>query len=152
MTTKDLTLRRITETFYLGFVVWREARGEEPAARAGVAFSILNRVTSPKWWGNDVASVVTKPWQYSSMTDPHDPQLVKFPLLTDPSWLGCLQVAIDALTGRISSPCEGADSYHDTSIAAPKWARPEMFVCQIGRLRFFNTDGDHPGNPGVGRS
>ena len=138
--------KRITEGFLLGLVVWREARGEPRGCRMGVASTVLNRVASPKWWGSDISSVVTKAWQYSSLTDPHDPQLTKYPTMADDSWHECLQVALNALDSVYGSPCPGADSYHDTSISAPAWAKPEMFVCQIGRIRFFNTDGDHPEN------
>jgi N-acetylmuramoyl-L-alanine amidase len=138
--------RRMTEVFYLGFVAWREARGETREVKLGVVFSILNRVASPKWWGTDISSVVIKPWQYSSMTNPHDLQLTKFPLLSHASWLESLQVAIEAYDGCAANSCPGADSYHDVSISAPGWARPEAFVCQLGRIRFFNTDGDHPEN------
>jgi N-acetylmuramoyl-L-alanine amidase len=105
-------------------------------------------VARPKWWGSDVSTVVAKKWQYSSMTAPGDPQLIKWPTSADPEWSQCLQVAIDALDGRLVPTCPGADSYFDVSIPAPAWAKPEMFVAKIGRLSFYNTDGDHPENGG----
>jgi N-acetylmuramoyl-L-alanine amidase len=137
--------QRITDTFYLGLVVWREARGEALNAKLAVAYSILNRVRNPKWWGHDISSVVTKAWQYSSMTDPMDPQLRTWPVLSDPSWIDCLGIAMMA-PSMLNSLCPGADSYYDTSIPPPKWAKDEMFVAQIGNLKFYNTDGDHPEN------
>jgi len=137
-----IDLRDMAERVILGLVVWREARGESDAGRAGVAFSVLNRVARPTWWGQTVLSVCARKWQYSSMTDPHDPQLTRWPLDLDASWWECLEIAAAAIEGRIENPVPGADSYHDTSIGAPKWATPDRFVRQIGHLRFYNVDRD----------
>lgn len=138
----DDELKRVSDIFMLAFVTWREARGERPDVRAGVAFSILNRVKRPSWWGNDVLSVCTKKWQYSSLTDPKDRQLTTWPLSIDPSWQSCLKTAREVLDGKISNPVLGADSYFDISIPAPKWAVDETFVKQLGRVRFHNVDHD----------
>jgi spore germination cell wall hydrolase CwlJ-like protein len=127
---------------FLALVVWREARGEPRECQAGVACSILNRVDRSSWWGKSILSVVTKKWQYSSMTDPHDRQLTTWPREGDPSWEACLQIAFGAIDGRIKSSWPCADSYYDVSIPAPTWATPETFVGQIGRIRFYNTDHD----------
>lgn len=139
----DAAVKAMGDTVFLALTLWREARGEPHAVKVGVACSILNRVVRPSWWGNDVLSVVTKRFQYSSLTDPHDPQLTTWPTWNDASWRECMEVAVDALAGKLMSPVPGADSYHDVSIAAPKWATPAMFVAQLGRIRFFNTDQDH---------
>jgi N-acetylmuramoyl-L-alanine amidase len=128
---------------FLALVVWREARGESRESQAGVACSILNRVDRPSWWGTTILSVVTKKWQYSSMTDPHDRQLTTWPREGDVSWETCLQVALGVIDGRIKTAVPGADSYYDVSIPAPKWATPQTFVGQVGKIRFYNTDHDH---------
>lgn len=135
-------LRAISEQVFLGLVVWRESRGESDECRAAVAYSVLNRVARPAWWGKSVMSVIAKKWQYSSMTAFGDPQLVIWPTDTDPSWWECLEIAGAAMRGEIPNPVPGADSYFDLSIPAPKWAKPEMFVRQIGRIRFYNLDRD----------
>lgn len=137
--------RRVTEIFYLAFVLWREARAESRDGKVALVHSILNRVAKPKWWGTDIVSVVLKPWQYSSMTDPNDKQLTKYPGL-DPSWPECLDVAQQVYDGKIPNPVPGADSYFATYIPTPNWAKPEQFVAQIGAHKFYNTDGDHPDN------
>ena len=137
--------KRITDAFYLAFVLWREARNEPHDGKVALVFSILNRVQHPKWWGTDVPSVVTKKWQYSSMTDPNDVQLTKYPTF-DPVWAECLNTVLAVLDGREENPVPGADSYYATYIAAPNWAKPEQFVKQVGNHRFYNTDGDHPEN------
>jgi spore germination cell wall hydrolase CwlJ-like protein len=142
----DYDIQRITDTFLLALVVWREARGEPHDCRVAVACSILNRVKRPSWWGSDVQGVVTKKWQYSSMTAPNDPQLTKFPARSDTTWLDCMTIADDVLRGRVVPPFPGADSYHDISIPAPNWATPAAFVGQLGRIRFFNLDNDVEAN------
>lgn len=137
-----LILEAMADVVMLALVVWREARGENGTAKLAVAQSVLNRVKRPSWWGDSVLSVVRKKWQYSSMTDPKDVQLTTWPNPTDYSWLECLQTAYDAIGGSVPNPAPGADSYFDISIPPPKWATPDTFVTQIGRLRFYNLDRD----------
>jgi N-acetylmuramoyl-L-alanine amidase len=140
-------IRRVTDLFYLSFVLWREARGETRAGKIALVFSIMNRVNNPKWWGQDIPSVVTKKWQYSSLTDPKDAQLVLYPLM-DQSWLECMSAATAVYDKLVQNPVAGADSYYAVSMPAPpNWAKPDQFVAQIGNHRFYNTDGDHPENP-----
>lgn len=134
--------KTIADVFMLALIVWREARGESREAQTGVAFSLMNRVARPSWWGNDVLSVAGKKWQYSSFTDPRDPQLTTWPKSGDDSWWACMDVAQAVIDGTVDNPVPGADSYYDISIKAPNWATPDMFVRQIGRLRFFNVDRD----------
>ena len=131
------------ELIFLALTVWREARGESERCQTAVAYSVLNRVSRPSWWGSDILSVVTKRLQYSSMTYQRDPQLTTWPLASDPSWRQCLAVAAGAIHGVSANPVPGADSYYDVSISAPKWATPQCFVGQVGRIRFYNTDHDH---------
>ena len=134
----------ITRTFYLAFVIWREARGEPIEVRIAVAWSILNRVAKPSWWGRDVDQVVTKAWQYSSLTDPRDPQLAKaWPLIDDKQWRECMEIAQNVLRNAIPCPLPGADSYYDTSIPAPSWTAQARFCGQLGRIRFYDTDRDY---------
>jgi hypothetical protein len=134
-----------TETFYLAFVAWREARSSKlpDEARLGVMFTLLNRVAHPKWWGSTVAECATKRLQYSSLTDPHDKQLTRWPVESDPSWFNCLALAERLVYGEVDNPVPGADSYFDDSISAPAWATPDKFVKRIGTLAFYNTDNDH---------
>jgi spore germination cell wall hydrolase CwlJ-like protein len=126
----------------LALVAWREARGEGSQAMLAVGCCFRNRANNPKWWGTTLAEVLTKKWQVSSMTDPKDPQLSSWPKPSDPSFGEALRIA-GAVDAGETSPVRGADSYYDTSIAAPIWATPETFVGAIGRIRFHNTDHDH---------
>ena len=127
---------------FLALTVWREARGESYTCKLAVAFSILERVHHPKWWGNDVMSVCFKRFQYSSMTNAGDPNLVAWPQAADPNWNDSILTAIAAISGTPTNPAPAADSYFDISISPPSWAKPVDFVIQIGRLRFYNLDRD----------
>lgn len=130
------------DTVFLALVVWREARGESDECKSAVAFSILNRVQRPSWWGKTTQEVLFKKWQYSSITDPHDPQLTKWPVNNDESWERCFRVSTDAISDNVLNPVIGADSYFDISIPNPKWATDDKFVKQIGRIKFYNLDMD----------
>ena len=76
------------------------------------------------------------------MTDPKDRQLAIWPQKLAIDWIECLQVASNAIDGILKNPVPGADGYYDISIPPPKWATPETFVKQIGKLRFYNLDHD----------
>lgn len=136
-------LTKAADKVFLALVLWREARGEPYPVRVGVACSMMNRVARPSWWGNSVTEVLFKRWQYSSMTDPKDPQLTTWPRGTEQSWQECLQIAHLAVEGQLQNPVPGADSYFDISIPAPKWATDDLFVAQLGRIRFYDLDHDH---------
>ena len=125
---------------FMALVIWREARGECREAKEAVAGCILNRVEFSGWWGSGVMGVMFKKWQISSLTDPKDKQLTKWPSPIDPSWRECLDVADQAVSGKLVHPAPGADSYFDISRPNPDWATDEIFVRQIGRIKFYNTD------------
>ena len=126
---------------FLALAIWREARGETLLGQTAMAYSILNRVAKPCWWGHTIMEVLFKKWQYSSLTDPKDRQLTAWPV-KDKVWKQCLSVACDAISGVSSNPAPGSDSYFDDSISAPKWATQDKFVRKIGRLNFYNIDMD----------
>lgn len=133
-----------TDRFYMAFCVYREARGEQlRLARIAVAWSIMERANHPRWWGSTISGVVTKPWQYSSLTDPKDPQLSKvWPLPTDPSWQECWEIAGGVIDGSIPRVFAGGTHYHDTSIERPKaWGDSPRFCGQVGRLKFYDVEG-----------
>ena len=146
--TLTLEQKKITDTFYLALLIWREARGASRPAKIAVAQSVLNRVHHPKWWGRDLSEVATKKWQYSSLAAPGDPQLIIWPLASDASWQEALDVADLVLSGAGPNPAPQADSYFDTSISPPKWATADKFVVQIDNLMFYDLDGSHPENGG----
>lgn len=120
--------------------IWREARGEPYEGKLGVAYTMLNRVAKQSWFGKTLLEVVTKPWQYSSMTDPRDPQLSRYPGSSDPAWQECIR-ALQAAQSGAPDPTNGAVNYFDATLDndPPKWATDGSLVpaVSIGRLRFY---------------
>lgn len=138
----DRILQHSSNVVMLALVIWREARGEPEEARIGVAHVVLNRVRRPGWWGATMLEVLTKPWQFSSLTDPKDRQLTKWPKESDPSWMQCLRIARRAILGASTNPIGDADHYHDTSIEQPAaWGTGAKLRCQLGRLKFYRVGG-----------
>jgi N-acetylmuramoyl-L-alanine amidase len=123
----------------MGLMVWREARGESYDAKLAVAYTVITRVANKRWWGDSISAVVTKPYQYSSMTAPRDPQLTIYPQVGDPSFAESVQAAQAAISKGAANPAPEADSYFDDSITPPSWAKPENFCAKIGRLNFYRT-------------
>ena len=137
-----MTIQEASDLVFLALTVWREARGASYMCKLAVAYSILDRVEKPSWWGSDIMTVVFKKWQYSSLTNPKDPQLTTWPP-NDKVWEDCLNAVNDAINKTIPNPIPHADSYYDTSIPRPKWAVSEAYVGSIGRLNFYNVDRDY---------
>jgi N-acetylmuramoyl-L-alanine amidase len=131
--------KRTAEMFMLSLVVWRESRGSPRDAQNGVAFSVLDRVAHPRWWGHTILSCIRQKYQYSSFTDPKDKQLCNWPDDGDASWWQCMDVAQSAMDGTVANPVPNADSYYDDSIPRPKWASDANFIAKLGRLSFHNT-------------
>lgn len=124
--------------------IWREARGEPHRGKLGVAWSIRNRVMKPgkDWWGNDWEEVILKKWQYSSISDPSDPNVKILPgdPKTDATWAECLAVAEDVYGNIVADPTGGATHYHAawmTGDKLPKWAETAQFKVQLGNHLFY---------------
>lgn len=136
-----------SDVILLALTVWREASNQPRGTKDAIAFSVLNRVARPSWWGTNLLSVLFKKWQYSSLTAPGDPNLVRWPMETDPSWWDSIEAAIDALENRVSNPFPGADSYFDASLVAagkiPTWATADKYCGRSGAMMFYNIDQDH---------
>lgn len=139
-----LLRKKCSDVTFLALCVWREARGQTRECQEAVAMCVMNRIEKPGWWGKDVVSVVFRKWQFSSLTDPKDRQLTKWP---DPSvagswkaWELALDIADRAIYGKIDHPAPGADSFWSDDIQSPYWANDENFVRKIGRISFHNVD------------
>lgn len=130
------------EAVMLALMVWREARSESFQGKLAVAWTVRNRVEHTKWWGTDIVGVITKKWQYSSMTATGDPQLSMFPKIGDSSFKECMVVACGVINNEFDHPAPGADSYYADYIKRPKWATDQNFVKKIGVHCFHNVDQD----------
>jgi len=132
-----MTLATAAEITFLALAIWRESRGEPIETRIAIAQVAATRAKHPSWWGRDILSVLFRKWQFSSLTDPRDPQLTTWPGADDETWKECLQIAADTIAGRTAITTPEADHYHDISIPPPEWAIKEKYLRQIGRVRFY---------------
>lgn len=129
------------ECILLALCLWREARGETVDTKRAVAWSIRNRVNHKSWWGGTWSEVITKREQYSSMTSTGDPNLVKWPIETDTSWMACMDVATEVYGTPLADPSNGATHYFDKSLDAnpPNWASTGTKTADIGNFHFYRS-------------
>lgn len=134
---------RLANLYVGALTLWREARGSPREGKAGVAWAIIRRTRKPGWYNahrpGSVVAACVQPWQFSSMTDPKDSQLTRFPLPTEPEWVECVDVMERALAGTEPDPTPGADSYYAVSIPPPDWAKDAPFIGQVGHHRFYRV-------------
>lgn len=132
-------LQQQADLAFVALMTWREARSETYLAKLAVAYTVVTRAKQPGWWGSSISTVLGRPFQYTSMTGPGDPNLILWPREADASWAECLMAANAALQGTEPDPAEGADSYFSLGIPTPMWATQDRFVVQIGRIRFYRV-------------
>jgi hypothetical protein len=91
-----------------------------------VAAVVLNRVHHPIWWGDDVLSVCHAPWQFSCWNAGQDYNHRAMLAVdeTNALFVLALQVADEALAGKLVDMTGGADSYFAVTIEPPAWAHP----------------------------
>lgn len=121
--------------------MWGEARGEGSLGLSYVCNVIMNRAAHPRWWGNTPVSVCLDPYQFSCwLAD--DPNLPKLKTVTtaDQDFRLALQIATEALAGGLPDATGLADSYYDTSIPAPSWARNKTPVLVYKDFRFYRLE------------
>jgi spore germination cell wall hydrolase CwlJ-like protein len=123
--------------------VYGEARGEIPAGQIAVAWCIRNRAEldlhrdgKPDWWGEGIAGVCQKPYQFSCWL-PADPMFPKIRNARTAQLAACLQACFSVLGGEAPDPTGGATHYYASSIAAPAWAVGRTPIAVIGAHRFF---------------
>lgn len=135
-------LPSLTVRDLLARVLWGEARGEGRIGMQAVASVIVNRAHNSRWWGRDLQSVCTKPWQFSCLlpTDPNLPKLLSV-TAADPAFRDALAIADDALAGRLRDITNGADHYLVTAIQdRTAWAKGKTPVAVIGGHSFFRLE------------
>lgn len=121
----------------LARTLWGEARNQGQDGMRAVAAVILNRAAKPGWWGHDVKSVCLKNRQFSAWNF-DDPNRDKMLALTeaDAAYRQCLEIADEALGGKLVDPTGGATHYH-TKAVKPYWAKAETPCCTIGDHVFY---------------
>jgi spore germination cell wall hydrolase CwlJ-like protein len=122
----------------LARTLWGEARGEPVRGLEAVAAVVMNRVRRGGWWGHDVASVCTKPSQFSCW-NAGDPNRAKLERVdeNDRMFRVCVRIARRAVGGSVRDPTHGATHYHVRG-TVPAWAHGREPSAEIGNHLFYN--------------
>ncbi len=125
-------------TILLALDIWREASNQSYDAKVGVGRVVQNRANHPGWWGHNIVEVITHKWQFSSMSAPGDPNLIRWPHESDPSWIESLTAAGAVLTAPVASDItQGATYYYSVPLTSPPMAwGPVTETAKIGAMHF----------------
>lgn len=88
--------------------IWREARGEGVVGMTAVACVIRNRARKRL---SSYSVEVFRPWQFTSMSDPYDPEFRLMPAESDPSWVQAQSISRDVIDGVTADITGGATLY-----------------------------------------
>ncbi len=113
-----------------------EARGEDRLGREMIASAVMTRVAIAKehrakyhsafWWGETPREVCLKHLQFDCWNE-RDPNYPNLPALTrHPLWPEALEIAREAIAGRLPDQANGATHYLNPRAVArqPDWAVP----------------------------
>lgn len=117
---------------------WGEARGEGVRGMQAILNVIANRAAHPGWWGHDVSSVCTTPWQFSCRNE-GDPNFQKLRAVTDedPLFRSALTLAERMASHTLTDITGGADSYYAIGSSKPRWAMNRSPLKIIGHHAFY---------------
>lgn len=116
--------------------VWGEARSEPHAGKLAVAWVVMNRFKSGKWFaGKTIASTCLKSRQFSAW-DHGDPNREKMCDATMADLGECQAAALAAMLGTQDDPTDGCTHYHFVGINPP-WANGKQPHVTIGRHSFY---------------
>lgn len=86
---------------YVSLCAWREARGEGEDGIRGVIHVIRKRaLTWYKAFTEPYHQAIYAHGQFTSMSDPNDPNYTLFPVDTDPIWIMCQRLAQEIVAGQ----------------------------------------------------
>lgn len=123
----------------LARTIWGEARGEGRLGMEAVAAVIMNRFKSTAWYSAPtIAGVAMKRAQFSAW-NPSDPNYDKLINVTvdDPAFALALEIARDAIAGKLTDETGGATHYFARYINRPNWTEGAIETAQIGQHIFF---------------
>ena len=133
--------QKTIDVIFAALCCWREARGEPFEVKVAQIWCQRNRVEAHWIHDNTYQDVACHPHQFSGLTQPGDPNLVKFPESSDHSWQDCILVAEGVtVNNSYPDPTQHAVFYHDVSIKeAPAVWGPVTRSVQVGRLVFYRA-------------
>lgn len=131
------------EVDVLARTLFGEARGEPVRGKEAVASVIVNRVRRARnrsgyWWGDSIAAVCRRPWQFSCWNE-NDPNRDKIEAVDQGNevFACCVRIARRAVAGVLKDPTGGATHYHAGG-ATPPWVLDRTPCAVIGNHKFYN--------------
>ena len=131
----------------LALTLWGESRGETLEGRIAVACVIRNRAHEKSWYGNGIAGVCLKRWQFSCWLpqggESNFKQLMAMANKTDagrlktPAYHECYWIAQGICDGVVRDQVKRANHYYVAGTRKPKWAVGQTPVLQLGTHLFF---------------
>ena len=142
----------------LARTIYGEARGEYKRLNGGlpsliaVANVIMNRLNSKNDYGQSIAVVCLKAWQFScwNHSDPNRVLLHQENLENEPIFQLCQNVAQHVVLGDWPDVTKGSDHYHTTAVK-PTWSLGKKPMIQIGNHLFFRLGERKGERKGEGR-
>lgn len=117
----------------LSRTLWGEARGEPFVGKTAIVHVIRNRLKRAPRYGNTIAEVCLKPWQFSAWNAGAYRAAVEAATIEQMS--ECIQAAAKGLVEDDFT--HNSTHYFADTIATPKWARGLTPALIVGHHRFF---------------
>lgn len=129
-------MRLIPDEALAAATIFQEAEGEPYPVKVGVAETIRNRMQRRYSSDGTVAGTVLRRLQFSGWNQ-DAPNRIRSVQIDDqvPAVMDCVRAWAAAQGG--SDNVQGAVLFFAEGIPTPTWAKPDAFVCQLGRVRFF---------------
>lgn len=128
------------DLYWLTSTLIQETGGEPIEGKLGVAWSIMNRVWSPRY-ADRVLAVVLQPWQYSCWNT-NSPTKKLLTTRQPETWAACEVAAKTAFDAMGSDPTHGSTHYlrpeHCPNL--PPWYRKELVRAKLGHHEFLLVD------------
>ena len=131
------------ETDILARTIYGEARGEPLNGQEAIASVVLNRLAISRkkgryWWGNSIAEICLKPWQFSCWNKSD----ANYSVITaikegDSAYKLAKRVAMRAVSGLIDDATNGSTHYHNKNMR-PSWSFGKIPAAVIGSHFFYN--------------
>lgn len=135
---------QLDERDILARTIYGEARGEYEGLEGGIASLmaignvVMNRVCAQSWYGQTIAEVCQKPWQFSCWNE-GDPNrvIIMQKAIRDPIFSVCQEVAAQVAQGWWPDLTKGSTHYHTQGIL-PAWAKGKFPRMRLGRHIFYH--------------
>jgi N-acetylmuramoyl-L-alanine amidase len=107
----------------LARTIYGEARNQRQMGKEAVAWVVLNRLSKKSWYGDSIAGVCLKPWQFScwNESDPNS-KMIAAVTLDNQGFQDCYLAALSVIRGLSGLKNFPATHYHTKAIS-PRWSQ-----------------------------